>query len=97
MASLISTKKLTRDEGSVLEKAFWKINFNANYIKELDEFLITNFMMVTIFNDYVRDFEGFEKDFRNIMEYQFEHDLYNKFFSNQLESDETDSLQRRIE
>ena len=30
------------------------------------------------------------------MERQFEHDLYNKSFSNQIESDETDTLQQRI-
>ena len=33
-----------------------------------------------------------------MIEGQFEHDLYNKYFSNQLESeDEADSLQQRIE
>ena len=31
------------------------------------------------------------------MECQFEHDLYYKFFSIQLESDKTDTLQQRIE
>ena len=31
------------------------------------------------------------------MEGQFEQDLYNKSFSNQIESDENDTLQQRIE
>ena len=31
------------------------------------------------------------------MEGQFEHDLYNKLFSNQLESDEMDTLQQSVE
>ena len=31
------------------------------------------------------------------MEGQFEHDLYNKSFSNQIESDENDTSQQRIE
>ena len=39
-----------------------------------------------------------EKLFRDIMEGQFEHDLYTKSFSNQFESgDENDTLQQRIE
>ena len=34
--------------------------------------------------------------FRDTMEGQFENDFYNKCFSNQLESDETGSLQQRV-
>ena len=37
------------------------------------------------------------KIFRETMEGQFEHDLYNKSFSNQIESNENDTLQQRIE
>ena len=37
------------------------------------------------------------KVFRDTMEGQFEHDLFNKSYSNQIESDENDTLQQRIE
>ena len=53
-------------------------------------------MVVTNPNDHVTDSDGFEKEVRVMVEGQFEHDLHNKFLSNQLESDKTDSLQQRI-
>ena len=37
------------------------------------------------------------KFFRDSMDGQFEHGLYNKSFSNQLESDDEFTLQQRIE
>ena len=91
-----SQRKLTGFEGSILQKAFWKMIFTTRDIKEVDEFLITNFTIFTSLNDYVTESGGLKKESRVIMEGQFEHNLYNKFCSNQLESDETDSLQQRI-
>ena len=71
--------------------------FATRNIKEVGEFLIPYFLMVTNLNDYVTDSEGIKKEFRVRMEGQFEHDLYYKSLSNQLESDETDTSQQRIE
>ena len=45
----------------------------------------------------LEDNEELRKNFRDTMEGQFEHDLYIISLSNQLESDETDTLQHRIE
>ena len=88
--------ELTRDENVMLKKAFWKICFATRRFKEVEEFWITYFMMVTTLNDYVTDSQGFKKVFRVNMECQSEHDLYNKSFSNQLEPDKMDILQQRI-
>ena len=97
-AGSFSTKKLTRDEGSILEKAFWKKIFATTDIEEVDEFLITNFMLVTNLNFYFTDSEEFRKEVRVMIEVQFEHDLYKKSFSFQLKSDdEVDTLQQGIE
>ena len=57
-------------------------------------------MMTTNMKDYFLKEKEDEvrKVFRDTMEGQFEHDLYNKSFSNQFDSgDENDTLQRRIE
>ena len=40
---------------------------------------------------FLEDNEEIRKVFRDTMEGQFEHDLYNESFSNQLESNETDT------
>ena len=54
--------------------------------------------MTTNMKNYIlEDNEELRKDFRDTMKGQFAYDLYNKSFSNQLQSDELDSLQRRIE
>ena len=90
-------RKLTRAEVSILERAFWKMFFATRDIKEVDEFLITYFMMLTNLNDYVTVYDEFTEENRGIMEGQFEHDLYKKSFSNQLESDRTDSLLERTD
>ena len=52
--------------------------------------------MVTILNKYVGDSEGFKKIFRVLMEGQFERDLCDKSFSNQLESDVIYTLRQII-
>ena len=81
----------------VFFKAFWKMIFATKDGKEVDEFLITYFMMVTNLNYYFTDSEEFIKDLRVLIEGQFEHALYDESFSNQFESDdEIDTLQQRI-
>ena len=92
-------RKLTGDESNKLEKAFWKMFFATRDIKEVEEFWWTYFMMTTNMKDYfLKENEGeVRKVFRDTMEGQFEHGLYNESFSNQIESNETDTLQLRIE
>ena len=93
-------RKLTSDEGSILDKAFWKMFFATRDIKEVGEFWLTYFMMTTNMIEYFLEekYDEATKVFRDTMEGQFEHNLYSKFFSNQLESDEDgiDTLQQRI-
>ena len=90
-------RKLTGDESIKLEKAFWKMFFATRDIKEVEEFWYTYFMMITNMKDYfVKESEDeVRKVFRDTMEGQFEHDLYNKYFSNQIESDKNDTLQQK--
>ena len=93
-------KKLTGDESINLEKAYWKMFFATRDIKEVDEFWYTYFMMTTNMKDCFlkENKDDVRKVFRDTMEGQFEHDLYNSSFSNQFESgDENDTLQQRIE
>ena len=53
--------------------------------------------MTTNMKDYsLEDKEEIGKNSRDTMEDQFQHDLYKKSFSIQLESDEMDTLQQRI-
>ena len=91
---------MTGDESIKLEKAFWKMFFATRDIKEVEEFWYTYFMMTTNMKEYfVKENEDdVRKVVRDSMEGQFEHNLYNKSFSNQFESgDENDTLQQRIE
>ena len=91
-------RKLVRDENIILEQSFWKMFFATRDIREVEEFWLTYFIMTTNMKDYFLEEkeEGVRQVFRETMERQFEHDLYNKSFSNQIESDETDTLQQRI-
>ena len=49
-------------------------------------------MTANIKDYFIEDSEEIIKIFRETMAGQFEHDLYKKCFSNQLEFDETDNL-----
>ena len=91
--------KLTGDESIKLEKAFWKMFFATRDIKVVEEFWYTYFMMTTNMRDYFakENEDEVRNVFRDTMEGQFEHGLYNKSFSNQIESDKNDTLQQRIE
>ena len=54
-------------------------------------------MMTKNMKDYISaDNDEIWKVLRDAMEGQREHDLYDKSFSNHVESDETDTLERRI-
>ena len=53
-------------------------------------------MTTNMIDDILEDNEEITKDFKDTMEGQFEQNLYKESFSNQLESNETDTLQQRI-
>ena len=90
------TENLTGDESGIVEKTFWKMFFATRDIKDVDEFLITYFMMATNLTYYFEDSEDFRKKIRVMIVGQFEQDLYNKSFSKQLESgDDEFILQQR--
>ena len=89
--------KLATNENIILEKAFWKMFFATRDIEEVEEFWLIYFMMTTnMENNMLENNEELGKVFRDTVEGQFEHDLYNKAFSNELETNETDNLQQRI-
>ena len=92
-------RKWIGDEASILEKAFRKMFFATRDINEVEDFWWTYFMMTTNMKDYfLKENENeVRKVFRDTMEGQFEHGLYNKSFSNQLEADDEFTLQQRIE
>ena len=97
--ALFPNRKLIGDEGSILQKAFWKMFFASRDIKAVEVFWWTSFMMKTNLKDYFleKNEEEVRKVFRETMEGQFEHDLYIKSFSDQLESHDVEfTLQQRI-
>ena len=64
------------------------MSFATRDIKEVEEFCLIYFMMTTKMKDYnLEDNEELRKVYRDTMDCQFEHDLNNTSFSNQLESD----------
>ena len=80
-----------------LRKPFRDCFYAKRDIKEVDEFLNTYFVMITKLNEFFTDSEDFREQFRDIMEGQFEHDFYNKRFSNQVICYGNDTLDNRIE
>ena len=68
-------------------------------IIEVEEFCLKFFMMTINMKGYIKkdNDEELGKLFRGTLEGHIEHDLYTELFSNQLESDEMDTLQQRIE
>ena len=61
-------------------------------------FLTPYFLMVTNLNFLITDSEEIRKEVRIMIERQFEHDMCDKFFSNQLKSDdEVDTLEPRMQ
>ena len=89
-------RNLIGDEDSILEKTFWKMYFATRDIKEVEDFWWIHFMMTTNIKDYFlkENEEEVRKVFRHSTECQFEHGLFNKSFSNQLESDDELTLKQ---
>ena len=71
--------------------------FELRDIKEVKKFWLTYFIITTNMKDFSleENKEEVRKAFSETIEGQFEHDSHNKSFSNQIESDETDTLQQR--
>ena len=90
-------KKLTGEEGSILEKAFWKMFLATKDTKVVEDSWLNYFVLTTNMNDDIfKDNEELRKVYRDTMECQLEHELYIKFSNLQLQSDGTDTLQQRI-
>ena len=101
-------RKLTRDEGIKLEKAFWEMILTSNDNDlALFDFLKLYFRICTKINNYVpvrlwfddRDEEEqWGYGYRDDMIAQFKQDLYNKHFTlqDQGKDDPIDTLENRI-
>ena len=92
-------RKLVEDENIILEEVFWKMFFATRGTKQVEEFWLIYFMMTTNMKVFV--FEDNEEELKKLHEEttegQFELGLFSKSFDNQLESDERDTLQQKIE
>ena len=101
-------RKMTRDEGLKLEKAFWEVIFTSNDNDlALFDFLKLYFRMCPNITDHVPirlwfddpvEEEQWGYGYRDDMIAQFKQDLYNKNFTlqDQGKDDETDTLENRI-
>ena len=101
-------RKLTRDEGIKLEKAFWEVILTSNDNDlALFDFLKLYFRMCTNINNYVPvrlwfddpdEAEQWGYGYRDDMIAQFKQDLYNKHFTlqDQGKDDPIDTLENRI-
>ena len=97
MLAYFPQRQLNTDENKIPEKAFWRMFLATRDTKEVEELWLTYFILTTIMKKYfLEDNEEIRKVFRETMEGQFEYDLYNKSFSNQLKTDETKTLQQKI-
>ena len=101
--AIFQQRKLTRDEGSILEKAFWEIIFGSEDVLAVYRFLKTYITMATKLNEHVKGNDGddkvdFDSYYRDNMIAQFKQDSYDKNFSlqNQGKCNENDTLQKRI-
>ena len=91
---------MTRDECSVLEKAFWEMIFGSVDVLPVYGFLQTSFRKgITLNDSVIFDDEDYDADFgqnyRDNMISQFKQDLYNKRFSDQDQDKRDDGLQKR--
>ena len=102
-------RKLTRDEGIKLEKAFWEVILTSNDNDlALFDFLKLYFRMCTNINNYVpvrlwddgwgKKEEQWGYGYKDDMIAQFKQDLYNKHFTlqDQGKDDPIDTLDNRI-
>ena len=104
--SFFPQRKLIRDEGMKLEKAFWEMIIVTNECVEVSDFLKTYFRMYTNINNKVPVRPWFDDPdeeeqwgcgYRDHMIAQFKRDLYNKNFilQDQGKDDEIDTLENR--
>ena len=101
-------RKLTRDEGIKLEKAFWEVILTSNENDlALYDFLNLYFRMCTNINNYVPvrlwddgldEEEQWGYGYRDDMVAQFKQDFYNKHYTlqDQGKDDPIDTLENRI-
>ena len=101
-------RKLTRDEGIKLEKAFWEMIFvSSEECVEMYDFLKTYFRMCTNITNHVPihlwfddpdEEEQWGSGYRDDMMTQFKQDLYNKNYTlqDQGKDDSIDTLENRI-
>ena len=77
-----------------LRKLSGRCFFATKDIKEVEDFWWTYFLMTTNMKDYFlkENEDEVRKVFTDTMKGQFEHGLYNKSFSNQLETDDDFTL-----
>ena len=99
-------KKLTRNEGIILEKTFWEMTFASEDVLPVYGILKTYIMMVKNMKDFVRDNDDGEDDdkdyfcyhYRDITLAQFKQDFYmkNSSLQDQCKCAENDNLKKRI-
>ena len=101
-------RKLTRDEGIKLEKAFWEMIFvSSEECVEMYDFLktyfrmctnITNHVPIRLWFDDLDEEEQWGSGYRDDMVTQFKQDLYNKNYTlqDQGKDDSIDTLENRI-
>ena len=106
MASLFSQRKLTRDEGMILEKTLWEKIYTTKDCIEVFEFLKTYFRKCTNIKNYVPVCPWFDDPddevqwgygFRDYMIAHIKQDFYNKTFGlqDQGKDEEIDTLENR--
>ena len=92
-------RKLARDEGSILEKAFCETIFGSEDVLPAYGFLKTYIMMATNMKNYLTlDDNDVDSDFsygcRDVLIAQFKQGLYKKSFSRQDQDNCEDVLQK---
>ena len=96
-------RKLARDEGSILENAFWEMIFGSVDVLPVYGFLKTYIMMVTNMKDYLTldnndDDADFRYDYSDTMIAQYKQDLYKNFsLQDPSKCDQSDIHQNRNE
>ena len=99
---IFAQRNLTRDEGNILEEAFWEIVFGSVGVLTVFGFLRTSILMVQSMKDYLTlddkdDDAAFRYNYRDTAIAQFKQKLKNKIFNlqDQGKCDENDTLQKR--
>ena len=71
--------KPTRDEGSILEKAFWEMISGSVDVLPVYGFLKIYIMMVTNMKDYVKDDDDGEDDYKDDFGYYYRDNMIPQF------------------